>query len=145
MQRGCGSSPCCLQAVTVWITALQPPLTITDPLRHDPAGFRPTPSRLLTRSDPSPDSHLRCSQRSFLHPPPPQKKSFVFKAASNFCAPRSLRSTWLLQRSVARMRGASMRPLASKGSKGLMGFRGLRERVRRGDTKVTFLLIVWTK
>lgn len=123
MQRGCRSSPCCLQAVTVWIRALQPPLTITDaPPR--PAGSRPTPSRRFTRSDPSPDSHLRCSQRSFL-----TKKSVIFKPRQTLCAEK-----FALNFGAAKKCGAHARRFhastGEQGSKGLMGFRGLREGVR---------------
>lgn len=87
MQRGGRSSPCCLQAVTVWIRALQPPLTITEapPKRatYDPR----TSSQRFTDSNPIPDSHLLCPQRSFL------PKTLLFLACLKLCAPRSLRST----------------------------------------------------
>lgn len=139
MQRGGRSSPCCLQAVTVWIRALQPPLTITDapPKRatYDPR----TSSQRFTDSNPIPDSRRLCPQRSFL------PKTLLFLARLKLCAPRSLRSTSYRRELRCACAVLPCADTGGQGSNGLMGFKGVREGDSGGDTKVTFLLIVWTK
>lgn len=88
MQRGGRSSPCCLQAVTVWIRALQPPLTRSDAPPKRAAGRSAVALTAFRRLSPSsPVSHLVCPQRSFL------PKTLLFLARLKLCAPRSLRST----------------------------------------------------
>lgn len=91
MQRGGRSSPCCLQAVTVWTRDQSAPATadhyprITQNITHSRSPG--ASSQRFTDSNPIPDSRLRCPQRSFL------PKTLLFLARLKLCAPRSLRPT----------------------------------------------------
>lgn len=137
MQRGGRSSPCCLQAVTVWIRALRPPLTIPDAPPQaagrppDPRSASPTQTRVPT---------LTFSARS----PHFCRKGFYFQPASNF-ARREVCAQLRYRREV--WRACAARPCVHWRARvqGVNRVQGVEGGGAGGDTKVTFLLIVWTK
>lgn len=134
MQRGGRSSPCCLQAVTVWIRALQPPLTITDaPPKHRRGPFPDALAALHRpefRLSPSLAAALISAENSFIFSP--RQTLCAEEFALNFvtaesCGAHAHRCHWRAR--VQRVKGVQRGEVGGS----------------EGDTKVTFLLIVWTK
>lgn len=117
MQSGGRGSPCCLQAVTVWIRALRTPLTVT----HAPpqaAARPPGTSQRFSGSKPSPDSLLLRPQRSFL-----PKSLFNFSPRPTLCAEKFALNLVTAEKCGAHARRCHA-ATGGQGSKGLMGFGG---------------------